>query len=482
MLLHRPFFRFPVQSLIFSLLLINDRFSIMSKVFEDLKRFESYGCNHRGTMAKIKEFIQKETVLAAAVVLALISMLIVPPDAGYADYIDMHTLAILFSLMAVMAGLRSQGVFDRMGRRLLSHTGSTLQLVLVLVGLCFFGSMFITNDVSLITFVPFTFIVLSNIGNDACKRLAVPVVCMQTIAANLGSMLTPIGNPQNLYLFSKSGMDMLQFVKLMLPYTFASLAMLVIWDALVCRRQRGVRVQSAAREDFRPSSIARNETMTMNKVRLGKDTDAPRSAVIAYKSEACDTPIQNRFLKPTSEIIDKENVTGRRITNMDICLFLVCLLAVIRVLPDWAAFAAVLVCTYCFDRHTLKAVDYSLLLTFVALFIFIGNLGRIPAFSSWICSILAGHEVLAAVLASQVTSNVPAALLLSGFTSKISSLIIGTNLGGLGTLIASMASLISFRQIIREQPENKGRYLKLFTVSNIVFLVILLALWRILQP
>ncbi len=156
---------------------------------------------------KLKQFIQQETVLTAAAVLAVVSAFFVPPDAQYLGYIDLRTLAILFSLMTVMAGLRRQGFFDGLGRALLSRTHSTFQLTLVLVGLCFFGSMFITNDVSLLTFVPFTFVVLSRLGADVRRALLIPVVCMQTIAANLGSMLTPIGNPQNLYLYGKSGMS-----------------------------------------------------------------------------------------------------------------------------------------------------------------------------------------------------------------------------------------------------------------------------------
>ena len=148
-------------------------------------------------MKLLKQFIQQETVLTAAAVLAVVSAFFVPPDAQYLGYIDLRTLAILFSLMTVMAGLRRQGFFDGLGRALLSRTHSTFQLTLVLVGLCFFGSMFITNDVSLLTFVPFTFVVLSRLGADVRRALLIPVVCMQTIAANLGSMLTPIGNPQN---------------------------------------------------------------------------------------------------------------------------------------------------------------------------------------------------------------------------------------------------------------------------------------------
>ena len=374
---------------------------------------------------KIKQFVKQEIVLCVAAVLAVLSMFFVPPDAAYIGYIDLRTLAILFSLMTVMAGLRRQGVFDRLGRTLLAQTGSTLQLVLVLVGLCFFGSMVITNDVSLLTFVPFTFVVLSGLTPDARRALTVPVVCMQTIAANLGSMLTPIGNPQNLYLYGKSGMNIAAFISLMLPYTVLSLLLLVLWAGALCRGQ----------------------------------------------ASACSC----------AHLQQPDAAADRKIVLLDAALFVVCLLAVIRVLPYGVAFAAVLLCTLFADRSTLRCVDYSLLLTFVAFFIFIGNLGRVQAFSDWLQAILTGREVPVAVLASQVTSNVPAALLLSGFTDKTSALIIGTNLGGLGTLIASMASLISYRQIARELPEEKGRYFKLFTLSNLVFLAILLVEWWGLQ-
>ena len=374
---------------------------------------------------KIKQFVKQEIVLCVAAVLAVLSMFFVPPDAAYIGYIDLRTLAILFSLMTVMAGLRRQGVFDRLGRTLLAQTGSTLQLVLVLVGLCFFGSMVITNDVSLLTFVPFTFVVLSGLAQDARRALTVPVVCMQTIAANLGSMLTPIGNPQNLYLYGKSGMNIAALISLMLPYTVVSLLLLVLWAGALCRGQ----------------------------------------------ASACSC----------AHLQQPDAAADRKIVLLDAALFVVCLLAVIRVLPYGVAFAAVLLCTLFADRSTLRCVDYSLLLTFVAFFIFIGNLGRVQAFSDWLQAILTGREVPVAVLASQVTSNVPAALLLSGFTDKTSALIIGTNLGGLGTLIASMASLISYRQIARELPEEKGRYFKLFTLSNLVFLAILLVEWWGLQ-
>ena len=372
----------------------------------------------------LKRMIRQETVLTAAVLLAVLSAFLVHPDLQYIDYIDFRTLAILFSLMTVMAGLRRQGVFDRMGQTLIARTGGMLQLVLILTGLCFFASMFITNDVSLMTFVPFTFVVLDRLEEGMRRRLALPVVCMQTVAANLGSMLTPIGNPQNLYLYSKSGMSIGRFVGLMLPYTAVSLAMLVVWACLLCRGRRE-RLSAPA---------------------MAEQQSPPKRGLVALYAG----------------------------------LFGVCLLSVVRLLPCGVVFAAVLACVFCADRATLCRVDYPLLLTFAAFFIFIGNLGRVPAFSGWLREIITGREVPVAVLASQFTSNVPAALLLSGFTRNTEGLIIGTNLGGLGTLIASMASLISYRQVAREMPRDKGRYFGMFTVSNLLFLSVLLTVWACL--
>ena len=213
---------------------------------------------------------------------------------------------------------------------------------------------------------------------------------------------------------------------LMLPYTLVSLFLLLAWAALVCRK-----ASAALSVDELVSSSA---------------SQGDQKIILLY-----------------------------------LVLFAVCLLSVIRVLPYGIAFVAVLVCALFADPRTLRTVDYSLLLTFVAFFIFIGNLGRIPAFSGWLQEFLTGREVLVAVLASQVTSNVPAALLLSGFTAETQALIIGTNLGGLGTLIASMASLISYRQIARELPQGKKQYFGLFTLSNLIFLAILLGVWYLLR-
>ena len=370
--------------------------------------------------SKLVEFIKRETVLTAAILLAIVSAVMIPPDGEYARYIDFRTLSILFCLMTVMVGLQKLGVFRRIAKILLQHTQNTIQLVEVLVLLCFFFSMIITNDVSLITFVPFTFIVLGLSGENSVKKLAVPVIVLQTIAANLGSMLTPIGNPQNLYLYGKAQMSAGAFILLMLPYSLLSLLLLVICGAVVAKRS-GIEVR-------------------------GTEVALPEEEKVEHK---------------------KSLLPGY------LLLFLLCLLTVAHVVPYPLTLGIVMVLVLILDRETMGKVDYSLLLTFVGFFIFIGNMGRMPAFCEFLQKIIGGREVMTAVIASQVISNVPAALLLSGFTENITALIIGTNLGGLGTLIASMASLISYKQVARQIPGEKKRYFGWFTLANIVFLVIL---------
>ena len=235
-----------------------------------------------------------------------------------------------------------------------------------------------------------------------------------TIAANLGSMLTPIGNPQNLYLYSTSGLSLGNFLVLMLPFTIISGILLFI----------GIFIR------FKGSSV---------NVNLPENNTAMNSKRILYYS----------------------------------VLFLLCLLAVAKICPIEILFVVICVAVLIDNRRLLLEIDYSLLLTFIFFFVFIGNMGRFPAFRDFLSSILEGRVTLVSVLSSQVISNVPAALLLSGFTNDWNSLIIGTNLGGLGTLIASMASLISYKQLAQNYPDKKGKYMAVFTVSNIIFLIIL---------
>lgn len=348
----------------------------------------------------------------------------IPPDKEYLGYIDFRTLAILFCLMSIMAGLQKIGVFRWVAGKLLACVRGKRSLVLILVLLCFFSGMLITNDVALITFVPFTFTVLGMLGEEEKKRLLLPVVVMQTIAANLGSMLTPIGNPQNLYLYGKAGISIGEFLSLTLPYTVLAFVLLTGWSLIqggICSKDQGLSAVS----------------------------------------------IQEKF---------PSGGKAKYLPAVYLVLFLICLLTVGRVLPWQAVLLFVFVSVFLTDRQALARVDYSLLLTFVGFFVFIGNVGRVPAFREFLQRVIVGREVYISVIASQIISNVPAALLLSGFTEDFSGLIIGTNLGGLGTLIASMASLISYKYVAREEGERKGKYIVLFTVSNICFLAALILL------
>ena len=367
-------------------------------------------------MNKVKGFVKRETVLSAAVILAILSAMVIRPDREYGSYIDYKTIGLLFCLMTVMAGLQSLGVFKKAGERLLGYVKGPGAVSAVLVFLCFFFSMAITNDVALITFVPFAIAVLKMAGMEP---LVLPVVVLQTIAANLGSMLTPVGNPQNLYLYSKAGLNAGRFMELMAPYTAVSFGMLVLCLAVVAAGNR----------------------------MPGKERNGRGQGPIYL---------------------------GR--LGLYLFLFLLSLGCVARILPWQLLLAVVITGVWIADRSLFLAVDYSLLLTFCAFFVFIGNMGRVPAFCRFLGRILEGREIITCVGASQIISNVPAALLLSGFSGDYSALIVGTNLGGLGTLIASMASLISYKHIARMYPMEKGRYLGWFTVVNLLFLAVLLVL------
>ncbi len=380
----------------------------------------------------VLNFIKKETILTIAGILALISCFLVPPDSGYAEYIDKNTILTLFCLMAVMAGLKSLGFFQVIGEFLLSRIHSVWGVVCVLVFLCFFGSMLITNDVALITFVPLAVLILDM---AQLERHLCFIITFMTIAANLGSMLTPIGNPQNLYLYSVSRISWGEFIEIMLPYSITAAVLL-----LLCILIRFLRKQSGS--DTRISGI-RFQNQTGQKKRIaGSD----RGRLTCY-----------------------------------LLLFFLCVASVMDFVPVEIMTVVIIAALLILNRKLFLQIDYSLLATFIFFFIFIGNMKRFPAFSDLILQILAGHEQAVSIGISQVISNVPAALLLSGFTNDWRSLLIGTNLGGLGTLIASMASLISYKQIARQYPDQRKRYLFVFTVWNAVFLAVLAGIGWVLR-
>lgn len=403
-------------------------------------------------MKRILFFIKKETVLVVAILLAVISMIFIPPDQQYPKYIDFRTLGILFGLMTCVAGVQQLGVFDRLAGMLLRKVSGRMAITSVLVMLCFFSSMLLTNDVALITFVPFSLILLQRKKELFDEKWILRIVVMQTIAANLGSMLTPIGNPQNLYLFGLAQMRIEKFILLMLPYSVMAFLVLIIWIILASGISR-IYARDDQKQDQTTIKNIQDNKITFSKEdgrhQLSEEKHSEKSISFSWKLWCYCV------------------------------LFLLGLLVVGRVLP-WSVFAVfVLVFTFAADRKTLMKVDYSLLGTFAALFIFIGNLGRIEVFRQFLERMIRGREMVTSVLASQVMSNVPAAILLSGFTDAIPNLIVGTNIGGLGTLIASMASLISFKYIAREYPAQQGRYFCMFTLANVFFLLVMLIVYLV---
>lgn len=387
----------------------------------------------------VREIVRKDPVLVVAVVLALCSCAAVPPDAAYAEYVDLRTIGMLFSLMTIMCGLSRLGVFRIACRHLLGVVRGPRRLALALTLLAFFSSMLITNDVALVTFVPFALLALRTLDSP---RHACFTVVMMTIAANLGSMLTPVGNPQNLYLYSVSHMRIGEFVLLMLPYAAASLALLV--GAIALFGKIPERTQTSATRGAKPDDNEHADEIPQ----LASDADDP-------------APSPLRALPWAT-------------------LFVLALLSVAHILPYQAIVVATIAVALIADRRALAHVDYALLVTFIAFFVFVGNVGRIEMVSAALAQLIDGHELAVSVIASQVLSNVPAAILLSGFTSNFAALVIGTNLGGLGTLIASMASLISYKQVALVLPREKGRYFMLFTMWNVAFLAILAAFALIL--
>lgn len=360
---------------------------------------------------RILGWFRRDAVLTVSLCLAVLSCLIEPPGPGYLNYIDFNTLITLFCLMLLVEGLREEQFLQYVAARVLSRAGSVRGLMVTLVFLCFVGSMLITNDVALITFVPLGMMMLEMASQR--KRLCFAVALM-TVAANLGSMFTPIGNPQNLYLFSLSGLSLPEFLGLTAPYTAGAALLLLLCVRFGC--------------GYGTLSIC-----------LGEATPLRRGPVCFY-----------------------------------LALFLLCVAAVGGMVPHVALLAVVTVLLLWKDRRLFARIDYSLLCTFVFFFIFVGNIKQLEGLQVWIRRALDGRDRLFGVVLSQVISNVPAAMLLSGYSSDLRELIIGVDLGGLGTLIASMASLISYKQLVEQAPELRGLYLKLFTLLNLGFLAVLL--------
>ena len=368
---------------------------------------------------KVIKFIKTDTILVVSGLLALISCFFVHPDGKYLDYINFRVLAILFSLMLVVSALVRIGTFSWLTGKLLGRIRSERYISLFLVLLSFFLSMLLTNDVALVTLVPFALMLLEAFGD---RRRTIYTLILMTIGANLGSMLTPIGNPQNLYLFTEYGFTLTGFLRLMFPYTLASLVLLVFGVLLLNR---------------------------------------------------------------TDHTADNANVEKAPMPNIPrllvyMALFFVCLATVAGTLHYLIMLGIVTALVLILDWRAIGKVDFSLLLTFVFFFILIGNIGRIDAIRNTLTEIVDQNVALTAILSSQIISNVPAAMLLSAFTKQGSLLVIGVNLGGLGTLIASMASLITYKFYAKTKRKGEGYILK-FSIISLIFLVVLYLLYILIR-
>lgn len=367
--------------------------------------------NHGMAWKKIATFVKKNAVLCIAIVAALITCIIVPPDKEYLGYFDLKTLTCLFCVLAVVCAFRNIRFFSILAAKIVRLFKNTRACILALVYVTFLGSMLIANDMALLTFLPLGYFVLSSTGKQ--KYMAFTFI-MQNVAANLGGMLTPFGNPQNLYLYTKFNIPTGEFVATMLPPFCISIALITLCCLFVKKE---------------PLEIAEEET------------NLPKARTVAYS-----------------------------------VLFVLSIVIVFRVIPFWIGLIVVPLALLFLDRKALKDVDYGLLFTFAAFFIFAGNMARIPAVQRLFSTLMSKSPLLVSALSCQFISNVPSAILLSQFTSDWRALLVGVNIGGVGTLISSLASLITFREYTKCEPGKAGKYILLFSAFNFGFLILLTAL------
>ncbi len=354
-------------------------------------------------------FVKKNPVLNISFVMAVITSIIVPIDSEYIRYFDFRTLTCLFCVLAVVCALRNINFFYIIAKKIVEIFKNVRTAVLVLVYITFIGSMLIANDMALLTFLPLGYFVLASTQKQ--KYMAVTFI-LQNIAANLGGMLTPFGNPQNLYLYSKFAIPNLEFVKIMAP-TFTMSMILITICCII-------------------------------------------------------------FIKPEKMSIEGSPVSlNPKKTVLYLILFAISIIIVFRGIPYWIGLIIIPIVLLFSDRKALSDVDYGLLLTFVFFFIFAGNMARIDEVRELISHLLNKNTLVFSVLSCQVISNVPSAILLSQFTGDYASLLIGVNIGGTGTLIASLASLITFREYKKHNAGKTGYYIGMFSLFNFSFLIIL---------
>ncbi|MDO5479674.1 MAG: SLC13 family permease [Clostridia bacterium] len=353
--------------------------------------------------------------MCIALLAALVTGFIIPVDKEYIGYFDYKTLTCLFCVLAVVCALKNINFFYMLARKVVQLFKTARMSVLGLVYITFIGSMLIANDMALLTFLPLGYFVLTTTGKE--KYMAFTFI-MQNIAANLGGMLTPFGNPQNLFLYTKFNIPNLEFMGIMLFPFVVSIALIT----LCC--------------------------------------------IIFVRSEKLELPDEKIVMSP-----------GRTLTYM--ALFILSIAIVFRGLPYWIGLIVIPVVLVFMDRKALKMVDYPLLFTFVFFFIFSGNMARIDVVRDFFSTLLEKNTLLVSVFSCQCISNVPSAILLSQFTGNYQDLLVGVNIGGVGTLIASLASLITFREYVKHNPGKTGYYIGMFSAFNFAFLIILTGLMLI---
>ncbi len=361
-------------------------------------------------MKRIKDFVKSEVVLSVAIVLTIITCFFVPIDKEYLNYFDYNTLISLFCMLAVVAGLKNTNVFDLMSRKLIGMFKTRRDVIYALVFGTFFFDMIVANDMSLITFLPLTYLVLHSTQND--KYLAFTFI-MQTIAANMGGMITPYGNPQNLYLYSYYNIPTTEFFGILIIQSITVAIMLCL----------------------------------------------------------CCAFVSNEPLKLKS---DERIVIDKKKTIIYSILFILVILSIFRVVPHILALAIVIITVMVVDIKRFKQVDYALIATFFVFFVFSGNIARISVIKDFISRIVVNNTLLAGIISCQVISNVPTAIFLSKFTMNYRDLLISVNIGSLGILISSLASLITLKEFLKHQPKNFWKYLGMYTFYNTMFLLALL--------
>ncbi len=363
----------------------------------------------RNILNLIYVFLKKNIVMCIALLAALFTTLFVPIDKAYLGYFDFKTLSCLFCVLAVVCALKNIKFFYMLAYRIVQIFKNAKLCVLALVYITFIGSMLIANDMALLTFLPLGYLVLTSTGKQ--KYMATTFI-LQNIAANLGGMLTPFGNPQNLYIYTKFNIPNLEFMQIMVLPFLLSVVLITICCCLFVKAE--------------PLEIESNQ-ITL-------------------------PPIK---------------------TMIYLLLFALSIVIVFRVVPYGVGLVVVPVVLIIMDRKALAQVDYPLLFTFVFFFIFSGNMARIDAVRDMFSFLMKKNTLLVSVLSCQMISNVPSAILLSQFTGNYSKLLVGVNIGGVGTLISSLASLITFREYVKHNPGQSGKYILKFSAFNFTFLFIL---------